>query len=105
MCANKFQGSPVNICPRKISLKVQNIEKKAILTIKLVDLNLQFKKVINPIKKANKLENSKRQIGIIYMNIPSRIKNELNIQYNPKIKKESPKNQPTKKASFLDLAL
>ena len=104
MCANKFQGSPVNICPRKISLKVQNIEKKPILKIKLVDLNLQFKKVVNPIKKANKLENSKRQIGIIYMNIPSRIKNELNIQYSPKIKKESPKNHPIKKASFLDLA-
>ena len=43
-------------------------------------------------------------IGIIYINIPSRTKNELNTQYNPKIKKESPKNQPTKKASFLDSA-
>ena len=64
MYANKFQGNPVNKYPLKISLKVQNIEKKPILKIKLVDLNLQFKKVVNPIKKANKLENSKRQIGV-----------------------------------------
>ena len=100
MCANKFQGSPVNIWPRKISLKVQNIEKKTILKIKLVDLNLQFKKVINPIKKAKKLENSKRQIGIIYINIPSRTKNELNTQYNPKIKKKVQKTSLQKKLLF-----
>ena len=40
MYANKFQGNPVNKYPLKISLKVQNIEKKAMLRIKLVDLNL-----------------------------------------------------------------
>ena len=43
-------------------------------------------------------------MGKRYIYIQDLIKKELKIQYKPNIKKDSPKNQPIKKASLLDSA-